>query len=83
MIDAPEKSMTDLSNEACSERLRTALDLADSGIQMKLSQLRRVHPDESDEEIRYRLDEWLSSPTKAKHGDAPGRLVDPATILES
>ena len=75
--------MTDLSNKACSERLRTALDLADSGIQMKRSQLRRAHPDDTDEEIRDRLDEWLSSPKGAKHADAPGRLIDPATIVDS
>ena len=74
--------MADLSDEACAERLRTALDLADSGIQMRLAQLRRRHPDESDEQIRERLDDWLLHPDGARHGDAPGRLVDPSSLEE-
>lgn len=72
--------MADLSDEACAERLLTALDLADTGIQLRLAQLRRKYPEESDEEIRERLNDWLLHPEGAEHGDAPGRSVDPSTI---
>ena len=75
--------MADLSDKACAERLRTALDLADSGIQMRRSQLRRAYPDESAEEIRARLDRWLLEREDAPYGDAIGRRVDPETVFSS
>jgi hypothetical protein len=73
--------MDDSTKKACAERLRTALDLMQSGIEMKRSQLRRRHPDESDTEIQERLDDWLLHPEHSPHGDAEGRPIDPDTIL--
>jgi len=73
--------MSDLSNEACAERLRMALDLADSGIRMRRVQLRREHPEATDEELRELFKEWLRHPEGAPHGDAAGRPVDPSSIL--
>ena len=69
---------SDQSPEARAQRLRIALDLAASGIQMKLNQLRRRHPDESDAQIQERLNKWLRN----RPMDSPGRHIDPATILD-
>lgn len=71
--------MADQSEEARARRLRTALDLADSGIALRKAQLRRKYPDESDRQISERLREWLHD----RPCDAPGREIDPSTILDS
>ena len=71
--------MVDQSDEARARRLRTALDLADSGIELRRAQLRRKFPDESDEEISERLGNWLHD----RPCDAPGREIDPSAILDS
>ena len=63
----------DQSHEACARRLRTALDLADSGILLRRQQLRRTHPNATEEEIDERLNAWLKKRPGAEFGDAPGR----------
>ena len=63
----------DQSPEACARRLRTALDLADSGILLRRQQLRRAHPDASDDEINERLNAWLKKRRGAEFGNAAGR----------
>ncbi|MFW5967651.1 MAG: hypothetical protein ACOCV2_09050 [Persicimonas sp.] len=73
--------MPDRSDKACAERLRMAIDLAESGMQMRLAQLRREHPDASDAEINRRFKEWLLDRPGAEFGDAEGRPIDPSTIL--
>lgn len=40
-------------------RFRTALELHAAGVQLMRLNLRRRHPDESDDEIAARLREWL------------------------
>jgi len=43
-----------------AERLRTAFRLHDEGVALMRQNLRRRHPEESEEEISRRLREWLS-----------------------
>ena len=69
----------DQSDKARSERLRIALDLADSGIQMYRQRLRRTYPGESEAQISQRLSKWLAD----RPPDSPGRPIDPSTILGS
>ncbi|MBA2662870.1 MAG: hypothetical protein H0U74_11275 [Bradymonadaceae bacterium] len=65
------------NDEMRAQRLRTALDLSESGIQMRLCQLKRRHPGESEAELQERLLAWLL----ARPADSPGRRIDPTTIL--
>lgn len=71
--------MVDQSDEARARRLRTALDLADSGIALRRAQLRRRYPEESNREIGARLRKWLHD----RPCDAPGRKIDPSIIVDS
>ena len=71
--------MRDQSDEARARRLRTALDLADSGIALRRAQLRRKYPEETDEGIDRRLGKWL----RDRPCDAPGRPIDPSKILDA
>ncbi len=71
--------MLDQSEEASARRLRTALDLAGSGLALRKAQLRRKYPEESNEQIGLRLQKWLHD----RPCDAPGREIDPSTILDS
>ena len=56
-------------------RLRTALDLCALGESMKVAQLRREHPDATDQAIEAMLVAWLETRPGAEHGDAWGRLI--------
>ena len=58
-----------------SDRLETALDLAEAGIAMRRAQLEREHPDASVEEIDARLLAWLRERPGAPGGDAEGRAA--------
>ncbi len=71
--------MLDQSKEARSQRLRTALDLADSGIALQRAQFRRKFPEESEEQIGERLRQWLHD----RPCDAPGHEIDPRLLLDS
>lgn len=73
--------MDDQSDNACARRLRTALDLMESGIQMRLAQLRRAHPDEDDTAIRQRLNDWLLSRADAGYEDPIWRHVESSSLL--
>jgi hypothetical protein len=57
-----------------SARLRTALELHDSGVALKRAQLRRADPRASEELIVQRLGAWLRSRPGALHGDSEGVL---------
>ncbi|HKJ35325.1 MAG TPA: hypothetical protein VKA36_02050 [Solirubrobacterales bacterium] len=63
-----------------AERFRATLELHQAGIDLMRQNLRRRHPDESEDEISARLETWLLTRPGADHGDAPGRLRDPATV---
>ena len=63
------------SDEAASQRLRTALDLFEFGLDMMRQKLRRQDPDATEEQIQERLVAWLQERPGAEHGDAVGRVV--------
>lgn len=46
---------------ALADRFHTAIDLHEAGIQMMRLKFRRLHPDESDEQIQARLREWMQA----------------------
>lgn len=56
-----------------AEKLRAALELHDVGVELMRQNLRRRHPDASDEEIDDMLTDWLRTRPGAEHGDAAGR----------
>lgn len=58
-----------------AERLRTALEMCDAGVEMMRLNLRRRFPEEGNEQIAARLSAWLRERPGAEHGDAPGRAV--------
>jgi hypothetical protein len=61
--------------EVLAQRLRTALDLCELGESMRRMQLRRKHPDATDQQIESLLVAWLRTRPGAEHGDAWGRPV--------
>jgi len=60
------------------QKMRVVCELFESGVELMRQNLRRRHPVESDLEIEARLVEWLRTRPGAEHGDAVGRLRDPA-----
>ena len=59
-----------------AERLRTALDLHETGVAMMRQNLRRAHPEASSSEIDRLLQAWLRERPGAPDGDAEGTPVD-------
>jgi hypothetical protein len=66
--------MTD-ADTAAAARLRTAFDLFVAGRRMMRQNLRRRHPEASEQEIDQLLAAWMSDRPGAEHGDAVGKLV--------
>ena len=64
------------AREKAAARLRMALDLFETGVEMMRQKLRRDHPDLTDDEVEARLGAWLRERPGAEFGDAVGR---PAT----
>jgi hypothetical protein len=58
------------------DALRTTLDLFDTGLDLMRQNLRRAHPEASDEEIDRLLRQWLHDRPGAEFGDFQGRPVD-------
>ncbi len=54
-----EQEVEDLRNTPPEEKLRQALDLMQTGIDLKLAALRARHPDASTEAIDAMMDVWL------------------------
>jgi hypothetical protein len=54
-------------------KLRIAVDLCGSGMDLQRERLRRAHPDASDAQIQERLLAWLRARPAAEDGDADGR----------
>ncbi|XAM00616.1 hypothetical protein OT109_04335 [Phycisphaeraceae bacterium D3-23] len=52
----------DQSPEKVAARLRQALELHRAGVRMMRAKLRQQHPDEPDDQINRRLNDWLQSP---------------------
>jgi len=67
--------MADDSEDALAARLRTAFDLCELGESMRRAQLRREHPDATDEEIEALLVAWLETRPGAEHGYGWGRSI--------
>ncbi|MCY4026154.1 MAG: hypothetical protein OXH75_07560 [Acidobacteria bacterium] len=59
-----------------AEAFRTTLDLFDAGVALQRQNLRRQHPEASDEEIERLLGRWLRHRPGAEDGDGSGRRVD-------
>lgn len=59
------------------EKLRLALDLFGSGVELMRQKLRREHPDLAPPAIERLLAEWVSTRPGAEQGDAVGRPRKP------
>lgn len=69
--NAPIMQENDLA--AAAARLRTALDLFDTGVEIKRRGLMRLFPDADTATIERKIVEWLRTRPGAEHGDAVGR----------
>jgi hypothetical protein len=54
-----------------AERFRIALDLFETGVQLRREALRRDHPDASASEIEELVARWLAERPGARAGDGP------------
>ena len=66
---------TDEADLTVAQKLRVAMDLCESGMDMQRERLRRLHPEADDAEIQDRLVAWLRARPAAEDGDAEGRLA--------
>lgn len=60
-------------NKFLSQKLRIALDLHQTGVDLMRQNLHRRHPDAEELEIQSLLNEWLQTRPGAQQGDCPGR----------
>lgn len=67
--------MADDSPDVLATRLRTALDLCSLGESLRRAQLRREHPEATDEDIEGLLVAWLETRPGAERGDGWGRPI--------
>jgi hypothetical protein len=65
----------DGARDRAAARLRIALEMFETGVEMMRQNLRRAHPTLTDAEIDGRLAAWLSERPGAEFGDAVGRRV--------
>jgi hypothetical protein len=56
--------------------LRATLDLFETGVELMRQNLRRTHPNATEQDIESRLKDWLRDRPGATFGDCPGRPVD-------
>ena len=61
------------AREKAAARLRMALDLFETGVEMMRQKLRRDDPSLADHEVEARLGSWLRERPGAEFGDAIGR----------
>ena len=54
------------------DKLRSALELFESGLELMRRNLRRRHPDAAQEELERLLSEWLRTRPGAELGNSPG-----------
>ncbi len=66
---------------AVATALRATLDLFETGVRLMYQNLRRRHPEASDEELDRALREWLQRRPGAEFGDCPGVRLDVNTRL--
>jgi hypothetical protein len=62
-----------VTSEEMSRRFRLALDMYEFGERMAWSNLRRRHPEATNEQIAFMLRKWRSARPGAPDGDAVGR----------
>ena len=74
-LDSQHAMSSDTSNEAAAARLRVALELFETGVEMKRQKLRRDHPNLTGDETGARVAAWLRERPGAGFGDAVGRRV--------
>ena len=67
-----------MSDTQATERFRTAIALAETGIDLMRQNLRRRHPDATPDEIEAMLRAWRSH----RLPDAPGRVITDRAALE-
>lgn len=58
-----------------ADAFRTTLDLFETGVDLMRQNLRRSHPEASEEEIERLLRDWLRARPGAEFGDCLGRPV--------
>lgn len=63
-------------HEIFRQRLLTAFELCEAGIEMYRLSLRRRHTGATDAEIHTLLRQWLERPSGAVDGDAEGEPID-------
>lgn len=64
------------------DALAATFDLFDLGVRLMRQNLRRLHPEASDEDIDRRLGDWMRHRPGAEAGDAVGRSIDPRARLQ-
>jgi hypothetical protein len=64
------------STSQSAAAFRTTLDLFETGLLLMRQNLRRDHPEATEQEIDRQLREWLHRRPGAESGDCSGRLVD-------
>ena len=65
--------MTPEEKNLAAERLRTAFELHEAGVEMMRQTLRRKHPEANDSELDVMLARWLRERPGAEFGDAEGK----------
>lgn len=76
-IDSEARQASDAS--AVADAFRDTLDLFGTGLALMRQNLRRRHPEASDDEVERLLDAWIVERPDAPTGDCPGRRVDDQT----
>jgi hypothetical protein len=67
------------TSSTAAQAFRATLDLFETGVALMRQNLRRAHPEATEEEIDGLLASWLHDRPGAEHGDCPGRVVDIGT----
>jgi hypothetical protein len=62
--------------EPLVDAFRATLDLFQTGVDVMRQNLRRRHPEATEQEIERRLQAWLIERPGAEAGDCPGRSID-------
>ena len=68
--------MASSTSQSAAAAFRTTLDLFETGLRLMRQNLRRDHPEATEQEIDRQLREWLHRRPGAESGDCSGRLVD-------
>jgi Rv0078B-related antitoxin len=64
------------TSQSAAAAFRATLDLFETGLRLMRQNLRRNHPEATEQEIDRQLRQWLHHRPGAEPGDCPGRLVD-------